>query len=362
MSTIKAVAAIVVLTLLAGCKDVQTCNDSKAKKTVLQIISENSLPHTSKLSQKELQLITADAGLTDIKTTDGNDALGVYECAATYSVKYHDATSTVPVAYKLSHLEDKNDTDVRVQLGQAPLLIFNLSVAILKGKAEEFNKSLGEYVKKRGSDFAFAMAPCLTAKMGTYEQDHADKPFTIDSMAELEKTCTAEAGEYHKLVSDYVTKSGGVLQAERTSCIIWSAENKHVLPKQEMARDNFLADLDSECTAHSIPKGDYGYLYTTTISANVASDGGFYYEYSVPQPTSQKAAPLTSSPTSESNLPKLSAAAEKAITEGFVEIKNPNVKACTDAKIAAIKKQVGADSSIGFETYNEAAVACGFNL
>ncbi len=55
MSIFKAVAALVVLTLLAGCKDVQTCNGSKAKKTVLQIISENSLPRTSKLAQKELQ-------------------------------------------------------------------------------------------------------------------------------------------------------------------------------------------------------------------------------------------------------------------------------------------------------------------
>jgi hypothetical protein len=359
MSIIKAVAALVVLTLLAGCKDVQTCNGSKAKKVVLQIISENSLSHISKLSQKELQLIVADAELTDIKTTDSNDTLGVYECAANYNVKYNDKMSTVPVAYKLSHLEDKNDTDVRVQLSQAPLLIFNLSIAILKGKAEEFNKAIGEYVKKRGSDFAFAMTPCLTAKMSTYEQSHNDKPFAIDNMAEVENACTTEADQYHKLVSDYVTKSGGSLQAERTNCIIWSAENKRSI--QEKVRDNFLADLDSECTAHSIPKGDFGYLYTSTISANVGSDGNFYYEFSFPVATNKKATPVASS-TSDTSLPKLSAAAEKAITEGFVEIKNPTVKACTDAKIAAIQKQVGAESPIGFEAYNEAAVACGFNL
>lgn len=66
--------------------------------------------------------------------------------------------------------------------------------------------------------------------------------------------------------------------------------------------------------------------------------------------------------TQESSLPKLSAAAEKAIQEGFVEIKDPKVQACTDAKVAAIRKQAGADATIGFESYNEAAVACGYNL
>lgn len=61
-------------------------------------------------------------------------------------------------------------------------------------------------------------------------------------------------------------------------------------------------------------------------------------------------------------LPALSAAAEKAVQEGFVEIKNPTVQACTDAKIVAIHKEIGADAPINYEMYNEAAVNCGFNI
>lgn len=67
-------------------------------------------------------------------------------------------------------------------------------------------------------------------------------------------------------------------------------------------------------------------------------------------------------PASEPTLPGLSAAAEKAVAEGFVVIKNPTVQACTDARMAAIKKEMGEDSPITYETYNEAAVKCGFNI
>jgi hypothetical protein len=60
---------------------------------------------------------------------------------------------------------------------------------------------------------------------------------------------------------------------------------------------------------------------------------------------------------------KLSPAAEKAISEGMVEIKDPAVQACTDQRIAVIKKERGdSESGISFDVYNEAAVACGFNL
>ncbi|MEQ1726583.1 MAG: hypothetical protein HOP24_02800 [Sideroxydans sp.] len=59
---------------------------------------------------------------------------------------------------------------------------------------------------------------------------------------------------------------------------------------------------------------------------------------------------------------KLSPAAEEAISSGFVEIKNPDVMACTDKKIAEIRQQAGEDAVINFDAYNEVAVACGFNI
>ncbi|WP_342618403.1 hypothetical protein [Rhodoferax sp. GW822-FHT02A01] len=83
--------------------------------------------------------------------------------------------------------------------------------------------------------------------------------------------------------------------------------------------------------------------------ANVSGSGA--------QAASQPAPLPTPAPTG-----KLSAAAEKAISEGFVEIKDPKVEACTDARIEAIRKERGEDALIDFGTYNEAAVKCGFNL
>lgn len=59
---------------------------------------------------------------------------------------------------------------------------------------------------------------------------------------------------------------------------------------------------------------------------------------------------------------KLSAAAEKAIREGVVEIKDPAVEACTIAKIEALRKEIGEEPLINYETINEAAVECGFNI
>lgn len=67
-------------------------------------------------------------------------------------------------------------------------------------------------------------------------------------------------------------------------------------------------------------------------------------------------------PMPELTLPKLSAAAEKAVQEGFVEITDPKVRACTDAKIAVIQKEIGDNNPISFEVFNEAAVKCGFNI
>lgn len=58
----------------------------------------------------------------------------------------------------------------------------------------------------------------------------------------------------------------------------------------------------------------------------------------------------------------LSSAAQQAITEGFVEIKDPAVIACTDSKISAFREKVGADAILPYDTFNEFAVQCGFNI
>lgn len=58
----------------------------------------------------------------------------------------------------------------------------------------------------------------------------------------------------------------------------------------------------------------------------------------------------------------LSPAAEQAIREGFVDIKDPSVQACTDAKVAGFRKEMGEEVLLTYAVYNELAVACGFNI
>ncbi len=58
----------------------------------------------------------------------------------------------------------------------------------------------------------------------------------------------------------------------------------------------------------------------------------------------------------------LSDKAKQAISEGFVEISDPEVKKCTENKIGEFKSNSKSDISIDFQTYNEIAVKCGFNI
>lgn len=71
---------------------------------------------------------------------------------------------------------------------------------------------------------------------------------------------------------------------------------------------------------------------------------------------------LTASETEAVSLRPLSLAAEQAIREGFVEIKDPTVQACTDSKIFDYRKEVGEDAMVNYALHNEFAVDCGFNI
>jgi len=59
---------------------------------------------------------------------------------------------------------------------------------------------------------------------------------------------------------------------------------------------------------------------------------------------------------------ELSDAAKQAIRDGFVDITDPTVEACTDKKIEEIKKEIGEEAMINYQIFNEAAVNCGFNI
>lgn len=85
----------------------------------------------------------------------------------------------------------------------------------------------------------------------------------------------------------------------------------------------------------------------------------------VASPLEPPSAPLTQSATSDMQirpLQPLSPAAEQAIREDFVDIKDPSVQACTEAKVAGFRKEMGEDAMLKYDVYNEFAVACGFNI
>lgn len=62
------------------------------------------------------------------------------------------------------------------------------------------------------------------------------------------------------------------------------------------------------------------------------------------------------------SLRPLSPAAEQAIRETYVEILDPTVQFCTDAKVAEFRKEMGEEALLRYDIYNEFAVDCGFNI
>jgi len=83
---------------------------------------------------------------------------------------------------------------------------------------------------------------------------------------------------------------------------------------------------------------------------------------SAPQPAIESDSQASSSSVLEPSRPALSPAAAQAVSEGFVDITDPAVQACTEAKVAAFRKELGEDAPLRYDVFNEFAVACGFNL
>jgi hypothetical protein len=239
MSIIKVVAALVVLTLLAGCKNVQTCNDSKAKESVLQIITQNTLKFAQKGIETALNQIGAEAELVGVKTTDSNEKLGVYECSANYTAKYNGVNKSAPVTYQLSHLEDSNTTEVVVHWIALP----SFSQEIVNVKSDESAKLISDYITKRGSQFADVVAFCIDSKISSFAKDHGVFSYTANNLAEWDKVCGAEVDEYSKFVSNFVTKRGGEFTSERARCITYSSLRENVQSRVE----DHLTSADDSC-------------------------------------------------------------------------------------------------------------------
>lgn len=120
------------------------------------------------------------------------------------------------------------------------------------------------------------------------------------------------------------------------------------------AYTHFIAPTEKAAIAVKMP--------AETVDQTTSHSAPLEHLSTQPEFPASPAPELTASKTEAVSLRPLSPAAEHAIREGFVEIKNPAVQACTDAKIFDYRKEMGEDAMVNYALHNEFAVDCGFNI
>jgi hypothetical protein len=114
------------LIFLSGCgNDVRDCSDSKVKDELMEIINANAY------SREEIRS-AIDAEILNIKMLSHQEDVKTNVCGADFSVSYQDEkgqdkTHKTDFVYKLSFLEDKNDTEVEADLSNIKKLLVGVS-------------------------------------------------------------------------------------------------------------------------------------------------------------------------------------------------------------------------------------------
>ncbi|MNJ21235.1 hypothetical protein D3C77_155820 [compost metagenome] len=110
----KVIFAGSIVFLLAGCSGgTANCNDSNVKQTVLSTIESNI---QNALWGKDLydKGLVSNSEVSSIKETSRDKEVDSYTCAASFAFDFNGKSQSIPVTYKLSYLEDQNDTEVGV--------------------------------------------------------------------------------------------------------------------------------------------------------------------------------------------------------------------------------------------------------
>lgn len=100
--------------LLAGCSGgTANCNDGGVKQAVMSTIESNI---QKALWGKDLydKGLVSNSEVSGIKETSHNKEIDSYTCAASFSFDFNGKPQNIPVTYRLSYLEDKDDTEVEV--------------------------------------------------------------------------------------------------------------------------------------------------------------------------------------------------------------------------------------------------------
>ena len=103
----------VLILALAGCSDALTCNDSDAKDQVAEVIDSHL---EGAVWYREMKPELGDIDISGISTTEANEDLGRYSCSATYTLEYKGKTKEVEFSYDLNYLEDKDESEVLVDV------------------------------------------------------------------------------------------------------------------------------------------------------------------------------------------------------------------------------------------------------
>lgn len=100
---------------LSACGEKVDCNSSTVKDDALEII-QSHLDNAIWYNEMKLA-ITGEPELENIKTVDVDKDGKHAQCSGTYSVTYNEKPRPIEVTYYLAYLEDKDDTEVKVAVG-----------------------------------------------------------------------------------------------------------------------------------------------------------------------------------------------------------------------------------------------------
>ncbi len=101
--------------VLQGCESKVDCNGNKVKENAIEIIQSHL---NNAIWYREIHAaISGMPELTSIKTLSRNDELKQGQCSAKYTFMYNGKPREIDVPYDLAYLQDKDETEVKVAVG-----------------------------------------------------------------------------------------------------------------------------------------------------------------------------------------------------------------------------------------------------
>lgn len=109
------VIALVVISVTA-CGDKIDCNSSSVKKNVIEIV-QSHLDNAVWYNQMKIA-IKGDPTIENITKVESSSNGNQAQCMAKYSITYNEKPRSIDFNYNLAYLEDKKDTEVKVNVGE----------------------------------------------------------------------------------------------------------------------------------------------------------------------------------------------------------------------------------------------------